>query len=177
LGHLRDAATIDVRDHWGGLGRPRQRRVHLSRNPDGGFAGRDTTLLRQRPSSGTSVAARDVRLTAAQAQLLLEALVASPVFFGKYEPALALDDYPRIEIEIVTGDADRPSRFITESVGPDHAPWKYGDKSTPFVVPAAHPGRALRYLYSVIDGTPRPELFAGLEPAPRAAPRQGRRTW
>lgn len=171
LSHLRDAATIDVRDHWGGLGQPRQRRVHLSREPDGGFAGRDTTLLRRGAAPGRSVAARDVRLTADQARLLLDALVASPVFFGKYEPALGLDNYPHIEIEIWTGDADGPSRFVTESVGPDHAPWKYGTGSTPFVVPAAHPGRALRYLYSVIEGTPRPELFAGLEPAPRAEPR------
>jgi ankyrin repeat protein len=167
LGHLLSADAIDVRDRWNGMGRPRDRRVQLSRDADGGFSGVETTGERERARNPgtTTTERRTIRLTKEQARLFLETLVGSAAVGGTYRPRMTLDNYPHLEIEIRA--AAGSSTFSTRSVGADHTPWALDTGGRTLVVPSSHPGRALRFLRSVADGKPAPELAEEPDEAPR----------
>jgi ankyrin repeat protein len=167
LGHLLSADAIDVRDRWNGMGRPRERRVQLSRDADGGLSGAETVGERERARNpgATPTDPRAIRLSKEQARLFLETLVDSAATGGTYRPQMTLDNYPHLDIEIRT--AAGSSTFSTRSVGVDHTPWELQTGGRTLVVPSSHPGRALRFLRSVADGKPEPELLRPLDEAPR----------
>jgi hypothetical protein len=159
LGGLLAADAIEVDDRWNGLGRPRDRRLQLSRDADGGFTGRETIGGREAERNGgtTPPEPRTVRLTKEQARQFLETLVGSAAIGGTYRPRIVLDSSPHLEIRVGTGE--RSWTFSSESVGTDHAPWALLTDGRSLVVPSSHPGRALRFLRSVVDGTPEPALL------------------
>jgi ankyrin repeat protein len=158
LGRLADADTITISRAAVGWGGSTEQSILLSRAGDG-FAGElrsdDLPWRRHRPSPSPPAAPRALRLSAREAALFLDTLAESALFHGEYRPAMFyLDHYPSTRIDVAVKGAT--ISFASESQGEDQVPWQVTVDGRSWIVPSAHPARALRLVEAIAQGDPPP---------------------